>query len=456
MQYRALYNHYEYYFPLEEKITPVSSASTATSTPPPEQKSSNTSEVSGGHSVLNLSELYRYLEEKKWEYCVWISKVDRDHNLNPIGRVDPQGVAFDKLEKGLGLKFSNANGWETVIGAKDGLYFSWSINKNGYIRFWINEKLSWELFFQLLQEKLKRCALTNEEFKEIIECLEDEERKKLFYLETANMIGPREVIEREFNKACLIYKKVYFDGLYLPVLVKIDKSKGPHEIEYQGPEGPTRRLQDITSRAVEVVESMGVLDFKLNSELQVSLSNNELLEKHGKKIVEVETGIEQLQQQIVGKDEFKIEATELEGQLLNLFVENDVYQLEQRTHFTNLLKASLKNAKTAQLNAENIIDLIKTLEREFPELKNNIEQIVYDNIEPIVSGQQALVQKIDNLNTSIKKEFDTLKEFVSSEFKETRIQVRNNLYLVLRKMQELPGATVKELTKELNLPKSSV
>jgi hypothetical protein len=215
-------------------------------------------------------------------------------------------------------------------------------------------------------------------------------------------------------------------------------------------------LQDITSRAVEVVESMGVLDFKLNSELQVSLSNNELLEKHGKKIVEVETGIEQLQQQIVGKDEFKIEATELEGQLLNLFVENDVYQLEQRTHFTNLLKASLKNAKTAQLNAENIIDLIKTLEREFPELKNNIEQIVYDNIEPIVSGQQALVQKIDNLNTSIKKEFDTLKEFVSSEFKETRIQVRNNLYLVLRKMQELPGATVKELTKELNLPKSSV
>jgi predicted ArsR family transcriptional regulator len=65
-------------------------------------------------------------------------------------------------------------------------------------------------------------------------------------------------------------------------------------------------------------------------------------------------------------------------------------------------------------------------------------------------------KKITKLDESINQKFDDLKEFVSSEFKETRIQVKNNLYLVLRKLQELPGATVKELTEELNLPKSSV
>ena len=121
--------------------------------------------------------------------------------------------------------------------------------------------------------------------------LEDSEKKKLFYLETANLIGPREVIEREFNKACLVYKQVYFNGLYLPVRIEIDKSKGPYEIEFKGPRGPTQRLQEVTSNPFEVVQSVGVLDFKLDTAIDIGIDNNEAL-------VSVRNGLQTIQQQV--------------------------------------------------------------------------------------------------------------------------------------------------------------
>ena len=152
VSFADFHHSYEYYrlrlrnSPEEITDTPISTAKEISS----ETKSNDISEVSDHHSDLNLSELYKWLEEKKWEYCIWISKDDRDHNKNCQGQIDPDGVTFRKLVKGYGLTFSNQNGWETIIYKKAGLYFSWAINKNGHIRFWINEKLSWELLFRLL------------------------------------------------------------------------------------------------------------------------------------------------------------------------------------------------------------------------------------------------------------------------------------------------------------------
>lgn len=459
VSFTDFYNTYEYYqfkfrnSPVEKTDTLISTAKEISS----EAKNNDTSEVSVGHSELDLSALYKWLEEKKWEYCIWISKDDRDHNKNCQGQMDLEGVAFKKLVKGYGLTFSNQNGWETIIYNKDGLYFSWSINKNGICRFWINDNLSWELFFRLLHQRLKVCNLTNKELKELIECLKDQEKSKLFLLETANLIGPREIIERDFNKACLIYKKAYFDGLYLPVEVKIDKSTGPYEIEFKGAEGPTRRLQDVTVRAFETVQSLSSMEFLIDSNLQISSATNELT--HSNQGV-----LQSLQQQIISKEDVLVEFSELDGRLFNLDIKTDIQHVELRQDFKNLLKG-VKN------NSDNLGEAIILLDKGIQELKKNYDDVIFENIEPVIVGLSSVNQNVIKSKTEITKEIkngvkeirkdikkvsDNLKEIIESNFKALRVRLKNNLYLLIRKLDTLPGVTAKELSNELKLSQKTI
>lgn len=462
-----LISDYEYYksrystptkliSPIEKKHETESLISTTKKTPKKKAKSNDTSEVSLGHSKLNLSALYKWLEEKKWSYCIWMSKLNRDHNINPMGRLDPDGVTFTKLINGLGLTFSNTNTWENVIGKKDGLYFSFSCNKYGCLRFWINEYLSFDKFFELLQEKLKCCNLTTEEFKEIIECLEDDEKKKLFLLETANLTGPRDIIKEKFNKACLIYKKVSFNGLYLPIKVKIDKSKGPFETEFIGPYTPTRLLQDVTVNSVEVVESIGVLDSKLDSCLQIGFANNEHAEKTEKSIVNIESSLGSMQQLVMPREEVLVEFSEIDGRLFNLDIKTDIQHAETKTHFIDVLKASRNNAN-------NISELIELLEQEIPELKVNFKEVIFENIEPVIAGQRVISEKIedtknkiDDLKNIVSEKFESLQEYLSKEFQDVKIKNKNAFYLIVRKLHQIPGLTVSEILDELNVSKTTV
>lgn len=427
-------------------------------------KSNDTNEVSLGHSDLNLSALYKWLEEKKWEYAIWISKDDRDHNKNCQGQMDPDGSAFKKLVKGYGLTFSNRNGWETIIYNKDGLYFSWSINKNGICRFWINDNLSWELFFKLLQNKLKECHLTAEEFKELIECLENVDKDKLFYLETANLIGPREIIEREFNKACLVYTKTYFNGLYLPIKIEIDKSTGPYEIEFKGAEGPTRRLQDVTVRALETVQSLGHLEFLLDSNLQIGSDTNELAHKNY-------GSIDQLLQQIIPKEELLVEFSEIDGRVFNLDIKTDIQHIELKQHFRDLLREVKNNTDGLKNNSDNLGQTILLLDEGIQELKENYKDVIFENIEPVVNGLSSLHQNVidskieitkeikngvDEIKKDIKNVSDNLKAIIESNFKHLRNQLKNNLYLTLRKIDTIPSLTAKNLSNELKLSQKTI
>ena len=456
------YQDYEFYrfkyknFPVEEKLPSISSANKLKK----KGKSNDPSEVSLGHSVLNLSALYKWLEEKKWEYCIWISKSDRDHDKGSIGQLDPDGPVFKKLIEGFNLTFLNQNGWETIIYKDDGLYFSWSVNKNGILRFWVNDNLSWELFFRLLQEKLKFCNLTTEEFKEFIEVLEDSEKKKLYKLETANLIGPREIIEREFNKACLVYEKVYFDGLYLPVEIKIDKSKGPYEIEFKGPSGPTRRVQDVTVRAFETVQSLGQLDFKLDSNLQISAANNRQL------VV--------LQQKTLPKEDVLREFSEIDAKILNLDIKTDINQvdLRERLEYIKRIFPKLKDT-LIELNSEgsierakireNIVNLIiqilnldTNIQGNLDENKKMVEDLFLDTSSEIINAKEEIVKKIESSVELINKNIDNLKNYIFEEFKEINSRVKDALYLTLRKLDKLPDLTARKLSEELNVSRKTV
>lgn len=435
---------------------------------PSREKSNDVNEDSLHHSKppteLNLKELYIWLDENKWSYNIWISKLDRDHNKNCMGQMDPGGSAFQKLVTGYKLRFENQNRWETIVKKDQGLYWSWAININGYIRFWINENLSWELFFNTLQKELEICNLTDLEFKEFIEVLKANDGKgdQLFFLETANLIGPRDVIEKHFNKACLVYKKTYYNGLYLPVLVQIDKSKGPYEIEFKGPEGPTRKLQDITVRPFETVESLGRFEFLQNSNLQITSANNGMIQVLQQKM-------DQLESTQISEDLLNDKFCKVESKLFGMEIRNELDQIQLFDLIQNKVFPKLKETLTeikddssyerAQIRQSlinliaQILNLDTNINNSITSSQNNIEDLVLQTSNDIRTD---LSSKIDNLDKNISHRFDNLEKLVYSEFKQVKFRVKNSLYWILQKLDRIPGLTAKEIAKELSVSRKSI
>lgn len=436
--------------------------------PSPGEKINDVNEDSLGHSNsptnLNFKELYTWLEENKWSYNIWISKLDRDHNKNCMGQMDPGGSAFQKLVTGYKLRFENQNTWETIVKKDQGLYWSWAMNINGYVRFWINDNLSWELFFDTLHKELEICNLTELELKEFIEVLKANDGKgdQLFFLETANLIGPRDVIEKHFNKACLVYKQTYYNGLYLSVLILIDKSKGPYEIEFKGPEGPTKKLQDITVRPFETVESLGRFEFLQNSNLQITSANNGMIQV-------LQQNMDQLKTSQINEDLLNDKFSKVESKLFGMEIQNELDQIQIIDLIQNKVWPRLKDNLTLIKNENDyehskvrqylanliasILNLDTNINNSITSSQTNIEDLVIQTSNDIRTD---LSNKIDVLDQNISNRFDNLEKLVYSEFKQVKFRVKNSLYWILQKLDLIPGLTAKEIANELKVSQKAV
>jgi len=450
---------------------------------------------------LDLDKLYEWLEKAKWEYCIWISTLNRDHNFNPRGKIDPNGSTFTKIVNGLKLHFKS-NTWSTIIYREDGIYFSWSMNSNGHMSFWLNEKLSLELFFRHLQEKLEPCNLTTKEFKALIEGIKhrntENERKRLFKLmtknefeklkeqldsikdsemqelETANIIGPAGIIARDFNQACLVCKKIFFKGLYLSVLIKIDKSKGPFEIEFIGPEGPTRRLQDVVSRALQTVESLGQLEFLLESSIEILCANNELLVNNSEKLDNIKANLESLQetdskmhqqvQQLMPRQELLCEFSEIDAHLINLDYKTGLYHYDLKKDLSELFKRVLTNSL-------DLADFITSFDTELLKLKEEYKDAFGEFEEDVVTGlntiqkdvlaaKSEVIEEIKNgvevLKNDIKTSSDDLATLIKEEFQTLGEDIQNRMYRLLKVVKIVPKITAKELSTQLNISQKTV
>lgn len=454
------YYKFQYNETPPEVIKPDSIISIGEKKPKEKDKINDVSEVSKHHSKLDLEGIRRYLDEKKWKYCIWISKLARDHNKDCRGQLDPDGVVFRKLIDSFGLTFLNQNGWEQIIYKKAGLYFSWAVNKTGWLRFWVHDYLSWELFFEHLQKKLEICDFTPEEFKEFIGVLEDSDKKKLFYLETANLIGPSDIIDRDFNKACLIYKQVYFKGLYLPVKIEIDKSKGPSEIEFKGAHAPTRRLQDLTANTIEVAESLGVLDYKFDTTIDIGIANNEAIVNVGNGLQAIQMQVPKVEARVFNLDRKVVKSIQNQKDLSKRL---DLIRTILPKIQNELILASGRGALERAEIRHSLVQLIYHLLRidsNFHEDNRKTQRLIegafLDTSTEINNAKDVLVKKLETLDSSIQKKFDDLKIYVEKEFKTLNSRVKSSLYLTLRKLDNLPDITAKKLAIELNVSRKTV
>ena len=67
-----------------------------------------------------------------------------------------------------------------------------------------------------------------------------------------------------------------------------------------------------------------------------------------------------------------------------------------------------------------------------------------------------ITTKIDDLDKSINQKFLTLNTFLESEFDNVKFRIKNALYLVLKKLEKVPGLTVTELQKGLNISRKTL
>jgi DNA-binding MarR family transcriptional regulator len=437
-----------------------------------------------GGSIINFQELYMYLKERQWAYCIFISKDDRDHNFKSKGAINPEGRLFKKLVEGLSIEFNESNGRSNIVKRKDKLGFSWQMTNGGKdkrskLEFWFKDTFSWELVVKDLQEFLEPCDLSIKEFAELIECLMDSEKRRLFRLEVANDISPEHVIETLFNRACLIYQQVEFEGKYYPVLVKIDKSKGPYEIEFIGAYGPTKALQDVTVRAFEVVASLSRFQFIIDNLVQNSVRTHSVIvdvhhttkdfaaklesfidslnEKLDEKFEIVETGIHTLQQQqILVKEDLLAEVSVVQAKQFGHEIITDLYHTESSTDRKNIIQG-IKSTN------EHLGQSIKYIEKRFEETEKYTEEKLHENIEPVVEGLSHVSkniiktkEKLEKIDKNITKQFTDLKSFLTDNFNTIKKGRKQELYLVLENINRNRALTIKELLNEISLPRSTL
>jgi len=367
------------------------------------------------------------IESKKIEMAIWISKIKRDHNYDPMGRIDEFSDLFKKLVDHYNLTFLNKSGYDRLVGKNDGFCFSMTMNKSGHIHLWVNQTrgyYDWTLFIKQFFNEFQ--FLSFDEQSQLLQCFEYS-RNKLFILETAKTIGPKSLIDANWKGACVACKRLIWKGKFNDVMVWIDYSKGPAEIEFHGAEGPCRLMQELLTMPYEIAESMG----RFESILEEFLTQFEFIEQ----------GFMDLSQTIAKNHDALIqnikESKSQEGTHFDILSSNQrgiITTLDNRFNDVDFQLQQIYDQ-----NSGNQIVLLDSIHNNHEE----VIQVVQYTSNKMLSGLEVLDKKIDSKFDDLYREIVEMMDTHNEKFK-------NNLYLVIRAIHNIPGATINEISQFFN------
>jgi hypothetical protein len=380
------------------------------------------------------------IESKKIEMAIWISKIKRDHNYDPMGRIDEFSDLFKKLVDQYNLTFLNKSGYDRIVGENDGYCFKMTMNKSGHIHLWVNQTrgyYDWTLFIKQFFNEFQ--FLTFEEQTQLLECFEYS-RDKLFILETANTIGPKPLIDAEWKGACVACKRLLWKGKFHDVVVWIDYSKGPAEIEFFGPEGPCRLMQELLTMPYEVAESMG----RFESILEEFLTQFEFIEQS---FMDLAQTISKNQTEIIAAID---DSRNQESDHFSIITNNQkgiITTLDDR--FNNV------DCQLQQIYDQGEGNQILLMDTIFENHEEVIETVKFSH-QTLLSGINIIDSKIESMGQKMTEDLDDLKIIIVEKIESRRVDFVNNLSLVLRAIQLIPGRTAETLMKSIQLPKTTL
>jgi hypothetical protein len=285
------------------------------------------------------------------------------------------------------------------------------------------------------------------------------------YIHLAHKINPDKRIEElGLNKAKVVLHFINYED-NPKVKVYIDKSTGDYEIEgeFETPEGKDlfdliKRGSVVSGNLSKINRQMDQIDYDLNDIHALQVAQYQEYQTSVGTLQQVQTFLEEQEKNGSVKLLNEIDAhlenysnlylTELDEKTeLILKSQQDLYE-ENNVVLSNILgntKVLNENIGVVGKNIENLSILTNNSTQILDQSLDALEQSTKADTDLLLHGQTEINKNIEALGKTLGQQLDTLKEFMRSQFSSLRSDFRNNLYLVLRAIHQLPGATIEDL-----------
>ncbi len=411
--------------------------------------------------IYQISDL---ISKRKDDFGIWISKEALRHFESLTCCLDIAGPIFRKIENHFNANYSN-NGWFTAINnekkKKLGLSFGFQFHKNGHIRVHLSgPNKDIEQFIQHFFEVFKK-FLSDEEIIEFLEALVLERSKKpVFKIHEARRIGPKKIVDEEFKGAHIRVNEVHWFGkIRWDARIDYSKPLAPH-IEAEGPMpqvGNFMRLIDGTPEFIANLSEIRELSYRnrdISHEIFRGVGElSEISTNNGQSLLLIKDNIDKLD---LKNDIYQVELREILNNINKKFpklketlIELNTESSIERAKIRDVIKDLLTN--NVQLITQ-ILNLDTNIQGNIEDAKKVIERAFLDTTTIINEAKDEIIEKVELVGQKV----DSLKSFISEEFKDSRNQIRFNIYLILKKMEKVPEITAKKLAEELSVSKKTI
>lgn len=431
---------------------------------------------------MPLQRLSEEIQGEIYKKRIYISKHCEEHfktlsaRFN-LARNQPDEIIFNKIEEHFNREY-NKFGWMWPITKDDqarlGICFTVQMHQKGTFIVFIKKNFKdIETFLEHYYRVFD--FLDYEEHGRLMDLfrIQKEDRKLFDYIHLVNKVGPKKTIDKDFKGSHIKVEYFTLQSGKKAINVKIDYSD-PHEpeLEFEGPEAQSRNLRDILvkpSNTLPTIDNIGKwsLDARNNAK-DIKFQNERIidnLESSGQAIqlihqdtisyvseVDAHLNNIELQSQIQHKDlttklkQIKREFPQLKELFIELSKKNSKENIELRKHLANTL-VGVMNLQV--IDHEDHEQILNQIEHFFLESSNKMDD-EFQGVHGAINGaKEEIVQTIND-------RFDSLKDLVSKEFENVKSRIKNSLYLILRKLDRVPGMTARELSEVLKVSLKTV
>ncbi|MFX1236332.1 MAG: winged helix-turn-helix transcriptional regulator [Promethearchaeota archaeon] len=409
---------------------------------------------------------------------------EKDYQVQKTpGRIQNENELYDKIIENLNPNWDKRRwAWPELKDPHTGfpVHFSIKMHENGRFIIPLKRDMNIKEFIYELSLVFSR-FLSKEELEEFFTCLLFQQKNGHYfrredgtYIHLAHKIGPEDVVDEKLNKASVKIRFIDY-GRNPRVKVYVDKSKGPEiEGEFDNPEG--KDLFDSITRGAIVAgnisgihEQLNDVDSDLNYLMNMSSNSGQTLQL--------------LQQKINTNHQDAISfLSEIEAHRYNSEITQDIHHADitkrleiikkQFPELKEMVSQFYSNQSSEnKILRESLIKLIVSLlnfdtdhkndlENQSSFLESKIEQVFLDTSSEIHNAKNETIKEIygarDEIVQTLNDRFDSMSDIINKEFKSVRFRIKNALYLILRKLNNCPGMTVKSISQDLKVSQKTV
>ena len=383
-------------------------------------------------------------------FGIWISKVALRHFESLKCRLAVDGDIFLKIERYFVPEwgeYSDKNSRVTPITNEKreelGICFSVQFTRLGFIQLHLSSGEDIEYFmtdfFRIFKE-----ILSDEETEEFLDALMLERLdKRAFYVHEARHMGDKKVVDEKFKGAHIKINDVFWFGK-TKYDARIDYSEPmqPH-IEAEGPQPQVSNFMELVDgfpKGVRTLSEMRELSYRTRDKVgdiyagvghlshQVCVNHQDSMQYLSE--IDAKQHIRTLQQEI-GIAGLKSSHNHLHTKIDTLYT-HTTKSYEQTTAALYDVTSNMKKIASGIGSIATIQTTVKE------ELHNHIDHRATQTEQLIIDTSNTILERLTTSFTTISK------------------RVKDNLFLLLRKLDQIPGQTAKELSRELNVSYKTV